>query len=371
MDAELYYVLMLLLTGGLVAVSCALTGTFLVLRRMSLVGDAISHAVLPGIGLGFALTYSRHSLVMLIGATAAGLATVWLIELLHRSRRVYEDAAIAIVFPALFALGVVVIDQFPYTDLDTDCVFQGDLSSVPDRSLVIAGVLLGPQAVWILGAAALINLSLVLVFYKELKLTTFDPALAESLGFAPRRMHYLLMTAVSITTVAAFESVGAILVVSFLIVPAATAYLTTNHLSRMLLAAVGFGLLATLSGYLVARPEVLDCNPAGAMAMMSGFWFGVVWLTSPRYGLLATLRRRRKLAHRFAADLLLIHLQKVGTLQEASALSHERFGWSRGFGRRILSDLERRGLLRNDHGELGLTPQGAATVLELERGYRP
>ena len=140
--------------------------------------------------------------------------------------------------------------------------------------------------------------------------------------------------------------------------------------SRMLVIAVGFGLLATLTGYLVARQEVLDCNIPGAMAMMAGFWFLVTWLVSPRYGLLGTLTRRRRLARRFAADLFLLHLQKLGTLAEATALSHERFGWSPKFGQRILDDLQGRGLVSNQGGSLALTAAGEAAVADLDLGYR-
>jgi manganese/zinc/iron transport system permease protein len=337
---------------------------------MSLIGDAISHAVLPGIALGFAVTHSRHSFVMLVGAIIAGLLTVWLVESLHRSRRVYEDAAIAIVFPALFALGVVVLDRFPHVDLDPDCVFQGDLAGVPDRQLVIGGTALGPIGLYVLGFVALLNIALVCFFYKELKLSTFDPQLAESLGFSPRRVHYLLMSAVSITTVAAFESVGAILVVSFLIVPAATAFLITERLSRMLCCAVGFGWLAAVSGYFAARQEVLDCNPAAAMAALAGVWFLAVWLISPRHGLIGTLRRRFQLRRRFAADLLLLHLHKVGTTQETEALSHHRLGWSPRYGQELFADLKERGLVESHAGLVRLTPAGEAALGELESGYR-
>jgi manganese/zinc/iron transport system permease protein len=371
MNADLQYTLIILTTGALVASGCALLGTFLVLRKMSLVGDAISHAILPGIAIGFALTHSRNSLVMLIGAGIAGLITVWLVELLYRSRRVYEDTSIAIVFPALFALGVIFMERYAhYVDLDPDCVIYGDIEYAPLDRAVIAGVDFGPRSLWRLGIITLLNLGFVLLCYKELKLCTFDPALAESLAYSPSRMHYLLMSAVSITTVMAFESVGAILVVAFLIVPAAAAYLLTDRLALMLVLAVVIGVVSSTTGYFVAREEVLDCSVSGAMASMAGFWFVLVWLLAPRHGLLATLFRRRRLRKQFAGDLLLIHLGKVGTLHEVDALSHDRLGWDPRFNHAILNDLERRGLVAERQGALVLTAEGEAAVEALGREHR-
>ncbi len=344
-----YFPLAYLLTGGLVAASCALLGTFLVLRQMSLVSDAISHAILPGIALAFMATQSRHPLPMMLGAAAAGLVTVWLIETLYRSRRVHEDTSIAIVFPALFALGVVLIAQYSHVDLDTDCVIYGKMEWVPHTGLTIAGTYLGPRAWWVVGIVASLDLAFILLFYKELKLCTFDPGLAESLGFSPVRMHYLLMMAVSLTTVAAFESVGAVLVVAFLIVPPAAAYLQTDRLSVMLVFAVGLGVLSSTSGYVLSMS--LDTTMAGSMAAMSGLWFTAAWLFAPRYGLLVTLIRRKRLTYRFQADLLLVRLHKG----EQSAPSEAR----------LLQDLETRELVVVAEGRVRLTSAGIAAVAAL------
>ncbi|HMP03626.1 MAG TPA: metal ABC transporter permease [Gemmatales bacterium] len=293
MAPDVYYSLVVVACGILVSASCSLLGPFLVLRRMSLVGDAISHAILPGIALGFILTHSRQSLAMTLGAAAAGLVTVWLIELLLKSRRVSEDTSVALVFPMLFALGVLLMERFArYVDLDPECVIYGDIEFAPFDQWSLGGLALGPRPLWILAGVTLFNLLLVVLLYKELKLTTFDPALGDALGFHSGWMHYILMTAVALTCVAAFESVGAILVVAFLIVPAATAYLITDRLSRLLAWSVGFGVLAAVGGYGLAREELLDCSVAGGMATMAGLIFAGVWMAAPRQGLLAQLRRR-------------------------------------------------------------------------------
>jgi len=291
--------------------------------------------------------------------------------MLYRSRRVYEDTSIAIVFPALFALGVVLMERYAhYVDLDPDCVIYGDIEYVPLDHAVIGGVHLGPRALWRLGIMTLLNLGFVVLCYKELKLCTFDAGLAEALGYRPKRVHYLLMSLVSVTTVMAFESVGAILVVAFLIVPAAAAYLLTDRLSLMLVLAVLVGVVSSTTGYFMAREEVLDCSVSGAMASMAGVWFVVVWLAAPKHGLLATLLRRRRLRRQFAGDLLLIHLQKVGTLQEADTLSRRRLGWNPHYNHAIVQDLARRGLVSSRQGELALTAAGEAVVEGLAKQHQ-
>lgn len=367
MTADLQYSLTLIAAGALVACACALVGVFLVLRRMALVGDAISHAILPGLALGFMLTASRNSLAMTLGAMAVGLAAVWLIEVLLRSRRVGEDASIAIVFPALFAVGVLLMERYAhYVDLDPDCVIYGDIEFVPLDLLTVGGVAIGPKALWVLGAVTLVNLAFVLLCYKELKVCTFDPMLAESLGFRPARMHYLLMTAVAVTTVAAFESVGAILVIAFLIAPAAAAYLLTERLPIMLVLSASLGTAAAAAGYLVAREEILDCSVSGAMASMTGAIFTAVWLMAPRHGLAATLWRRRKLRRRFAADLLLLHLHKAGTAGLAPLPAGAAPG--AGLPHRLLRDLRERGLIEDEGNAPRLTEAGRSAAVALRQG---
>jgi manganese/zinc/iron transport system permease protein len=261
--------LVILLVGSLVAVNCALLGSFLVLRKMALLGDAISHAVLPGIAIAFLLAGSRSPLPMLIGAGALGLVTVFLVELFHKTRRLAEDASIGVVFPALFSLGVILISRYAaQVDLDLDCVLYGEIAYAPWDLWLAGGRSLGPKALWLNGALLVVNLAFVGSLWKELKISTFDPELAAALGFSPALMHYLLMGAVSMTVVGAFESVGAILVVAMLIVPPAAAYLLTERLHRMVMLAAAFGVLSTLGGYALAR--ALDASIAGAMATVAG-----------------------------------------------------------------------------------------------------
>jgi manganese/zinc/iron transport system permease protein len=260
-------------TGALVALSCGLLGAFLILRQMAMVGDAISHAVLPGIVIAFLWSGSRESLPMLIGAAAVGVLATVLIEWLHRVGRMASDASIGLSYTTLFAIGIILISVFArQVDLDQDCVLYGEIAYVPlDLWITENGRLLGPRAVWILGGALLLILAFIGWGYKGLQLTTFDPAYAATLGISTAFWHYALMGTVSLATVVSFESVGAILVVAFLIVPPASAYLLTNRLPVMLGLTALFGILSAVLGYVMAAAT--NGSVAGAMAVAAGIWF--------------------------------------------------------------------------------------------------
>lgn len=274
--------LFIILTAVFIALSCGLLGVFLVLRKMSMVGDAISHAVLPGIVLAFLISGARESLPMLVGAAATGVLTTVLIEWLHKTGRLPGDSAIGIVFTALFALGVVLISLFAgQVDLDQDCVLYGEIAYVPlDLWYTSSGISLGPRPLWVAGGLLLFLTGFVWLGYKGLKITTFDPGYAAALGISTGFWHYALMSAVSLTTVLSFESVGAILVVGFLIIPPATAYLITDQLSRMILFTAIFGIFSAIAGYFLAA--WLDGSVAGAMSTVAGLTFLAVLLFKPK-----------------------------------------------------------------------------------------
>jgi manganese/zinc/iron transport system permease protein len=352
--------LVILLVASLVAASCALVGTFLVLRKMALLGDAISHAVLPGIAIAFLVTGDRAALPMVLGAGALGLITVLLVELFNRSRRLREDASIGVVFPALFSLGVILISRYAaQVDLDLDCVLYGEIAYAPWDTLTWGGTVLGAKALWVNGAVLLVDLLVVLLLYKEFKLSTFDSGIAAALGFSPVLLHYLLMSLVSVTVVGAFESVGAILVVAMLVVPPATAYLLTERLERMLVLAVALGVASAVGGYGFAR--WLDCSIAGAMASTAGLFFVAALLFSPGHGLVAHLVIQRRMGGRLSGELLLLHLQKGGEGLPIATLER-RFGWHPRRLERVLARLLKDGLIER-HGEgLRLTASGAQAL---------
>ena len=281
----------ILLTGALVAASCGLLGCFLILRRMAMLGDAISHAVLPGIVIAFLWSGSRETLPMLLGAGALGLVTVLLVQML-RQGGVKHDAAIGVSFTALFSVGVILVSLYAsQVDLDLDCVLYGEIAYVPWDTWQWAGMEMGPRAVWGLGGVFLLSLLVICLFYKQFKVCAFDPAMAAAVGIPVTLFHYLLMGLVSLTTVASFESVGAILVVAMLVVPAATAYLLTDKLHVMLIESVAIGILSSILGYALAT--WLDSSIAGAITTVAGLFLLLAFLFSPRYGLVVKAWQRR------------------------------------------------------------------------------
>lgn len=291
----------IILTGTLVAATCGVLGCFLVLRKMAMVGDAISHSVLPGIAIAFLISSSRDSLLMLIGAAILGLITVFLIQALQNSG-LQSDASIGIVFTALFAIGVILISRNAANiDLDLDCVLFGEIAYVGWDTWIWNGYDMGPVAVWMLGGTLLIVLAAIGLFYKQFKLCAFDPALAAALGIPVALFHYLLMGLVSVSTVASFESVGAILVVGMLIVPASTAYLLTDRLSRMLLYSVLVGAMSSAGGYYLAK--WLDASIAGSMISVAGLLFVLAFLFSPLHGVAARIIKRRRMKTTVAREL--------------------------------------------------------------------
>ncbi|WP_289844635.1 metal ABC transporter permease [Treponema phagedenis] len=233
-----------ILIAIIVSLSCSLCGVFLVLRRMSLMSDAISHSILLGIVLGYFLSKSLSSSVPVIGAVFAGMASVLFTELLQKTRLVKSDAAIGLVFPAMFSAGVILVSLYAgNVHLDIDAVLLGEIGLAPLDRIMFFGVSV-PRSMVSMGAVLLLNLVFLTLFFKELKISTFDPGLSKSLGFSPTLINYGLMLAVSITCVGSFDSVGAVLVIALMITPSAAALLLTDDLLTMLILA---GLLASLS----------------------------------------------------------------------------------------------------------------------------
>ena len=296
----------ILLVAVVVSVSCALPGVFLILRQMALMSDAISHSVLLGIVVGFLIIGQVDSPALLIFAAAAGVATVSLVELLHRTQLVKEDAAIGIVFPALFSIGVILVTKYASNvHLDQDVVLLGEIALAPFDRVTIFGLSL-PRGLVAMGLILVVNLLCIAVFYKELKISTFDVGLATALGFSPAFIHYGLMSLVSITAVGAFHAVGAVLVVALMIVPPSTAYLLTDRLSVMLVISSLVGTISAIMGYVVAIK--MDASVAGAMASMTGICFLLAFLMAPQRGILAIVYRRLRQKWEFAQTMLLIHL---------------------------------------------------------------
>jgi len=356
------------LIGAVTAMACALPGVFLILRRMAMLTDAIGHAILFGIVVAFFAVENLNSPLLIVGAALAGLLTVSLVELLERTGRVRSDAATGIVFPLLFGIGVILVSKYADSvHLDTDSVLLGEIAFAPFTRFELAGVDIGPQALWVMLAILALNAIFVTLFYKELKIATFDSALATTLGLMPATVHYLLMTSVSITTVGAFQTAGAVLIVAFIVGPPATAFLLTRNLGWMLVLAMGIGAFSAVLGYWVAY--AIDSSIAGSMAVTIGFVFLMAMLFSPDQGVLASARRRVRQKWEFAQTMLVIHLFNHEGLPEAevenrAAHLHEHLHWNAERLREVVSRAERSGLVVEKNGLLDLTDAGRNRAAE-------
>jgi manganese/zinc/iron transport system permease protein len=290
----------MLAAGVLASVACALVGAFLVLRKMSLMGDAISHAVLPGIVAGFLLTGTLQAMPIFVGAAVAGVLTVLFTEIIHKLGRVETNASMGVVFTVLFAIGVIMLERAHTgsVHLDADCVLYGQMEHVlwtnPPASWAAITTASAwadfPRQVATLGIVVIFNIAFIVLLFKELRISSFDPGLAKAQRISPRLMHYLLMTVVAITVVAAFEAVGSILVVAMLIVPGLVAHLFCDRLGVMLLIASIVAAAAALIGHGIA--VATDTISAGMIGITLGVILVVACCFTPHGGWISRHIRR-------------------------------------------------------------------------------
>ena len=392
----------IVVTAALVAMSCALPGNYLLLRRQSLMGDALSHAVLPGIVGAFLLAHSvsaagwmstetwsavQHG-VMFAGAVAIGIASAFLTEWVQKLGQVEASAALGVVFTTLFALGLLLVRLFAdNVHIDPDCVLYGTIETVVLDTVGTTDI---PRAAAIGAGMLAINLLLLVLFYKELCISAFDPALATTLGIKARWMHYGLMAVTAATVVSAFESVGSILVIAMLIAPAATAYLLTDRLSKMIALSLVVACLTALAGHVSAItlvpvvfhrlgfPTVVDASTAGMMAVAAGGWFAIAMLIAPRHGIISRIRQQARLGVRIASEDLLGTLyrheehQSGGetSLPRQELLEQSRRGLGPWLLRIALARLVRRGRIASNGQGMQLTAAGRQQAERLIRAHR-
>lgn len=374
----------IVVTGALCAMSCALLGSFLVLRHMSMMGDSISHAVLPGLAAAFLLTGDRTSTAMFLGAVIVGVLTAVFTQWVHNFGRVDRGASMGIVFTTLFAIGLIMIVRAADdVDLDPGCVLYGAIELVPlpsDADLTIAGLTI-PRPTFVLGIVFLINAAVVALLYKEFKISSFDPALATTLGINARVMHYLLMTLVAVTTVASFEALGSILVIAMLIVPAASAYLLTDRLGLMLLLALIIAAASAWLGHYTAITVptwfgFVDTSTSGMMAVSAGGLFVVIALLAPRYGVLTKMYARLSLRLRIAREDVLGLLYRLEETQDQRPspvelpAMRQRLHSTATVLKVAIGQLRRGGYVQRAGGRLQLTDRGRDRAARLVRAHR-
>ena len=355
------------LIAAIVAVACAIPGVFLVLRKMALISDAISHSILPGIVVGFLITHDLNSPWLILLATITGIITVVLVEAIQKTGLVKEDTAIGLVFPALFSIGVILIAKNANdVHLDVDAVLLGELAFVPFDRLLVGDVDIGPKSLWVMGSILLLTIGLLVAFFKELKVSTFDAGLSSALGFSPVIMHYGLMSISSITVVGAFDAVGAVLVVALMIAPAATAYLLTSDLKKMLLLSVFFGVTAAIAGYWVAH--FLDASISGSMTTVLGFVFLGVYLFAPNKGIIAVMYRQKQQRIEVSLLTFLLHLNNH-TEESERHINHlnEHINWQKVRARTVLELAQKNNMITVSDSIVTLTKKGKEfTDLALE-----
>lgn len=346
------------LIASIVAIACAIPGTFLVLRKMALISDAISHSILPGLVLGFFITHDLNSPLLIIMAALSGVVTVVLVEFIQKTKLVKEDTAIGLVFPVLFSIGVIMIAKNANdVHLDTDVILLGELAFAPFDRFLVDGSDLGPKSLWIIGTILLITIGLLFSFFKELKISTFDVGLATALGFSPIMIHYGLMSVASITIVGSFDAVGAILVVALMIAPAATAYLLTDNLKRMLSLSVVFGVFSAIAGYWLAH--WLDASISGSMTTILGIVFLLVYLFAPKRGLISVLYRNKQQQIEVSLLTFLLHLNNHQEISERH-INHlnEHINWRRVKSKSVLDLALKNNMIIIDESIISLTDKG-------------
>ncbi len=374
-----------LAAATLAAATCGLLGNFLLLRRLSLMGDAISHSVLPGLVIAFLITATRSPLAMFAGAAIAGLATVMLVEVVRRYGRVDPGAAMGVVFSLFFALGVLLIEQASarQIDLDPDCVLHGQLETLvwygapASWSEIFAWPTLAaaPATIWTLVAVSVVSVATVVLLFKELRLAAFDPALATAQGFSAGVLHAIVMTLVAAATVASFEAVGSILVVAMLVCPAATARLLTDRLSTQIWLSVLIAIATAWLGYVAATavPAAFgfdSVNAAGSMATVAGVLLATAAIAGPEHGVLARVLRRRRFARTVACEDLLAALYRAReTGREEVAMASVATIVGRDAADAV-RDATQRGWIDRRDERLRLTERGLAESAALVRRHR-
>jgi len=355
--------------------ACAIVGCYLVVRRMSMMGDAISHSMLAAIGVVFLVTKGVAFLPMFIGAVTVGVLTGVMTEGLHKAADVPEDSSMGVVFTSLFALGVVLISMFPGNDLDTRCVLMGYMehAGLNTMSQIASGQ--WPVDLVRMTAMLAVVAGLVTAFWKELKLAAFDPALADAMGFHPLRVHYLLMAMVAGVCVTSMSNLGAIVVIAMLIVPAATAQLLTDRFGWMLVYAVLLSWAAAILGYVAAL--WVGSNAAGMMAVVSGLIFLLAVFFAPAHGLTSKWVSNMRLRLRILCEDILAQLyraeERAAEASIASTVSSEECAEfaGGGFGGRVSMWLLRgRNQIAVAEDNVRLTDAGRKTGRSLLRSHR-
>lgn len=353
------YAIRALIASAMVGVTCGILGAFIVLRNMSLIGDALSHAILPGVVVGFVIA-GYSVLGFFIGSVIAALAAAILITWIQRNVRTHIDASIGIVFTVMFALGVIGISNVTRKQgvhLDLKDFLFGNILGISDQDL------------WLTGIVLVFTVISVIAFYRFLFITTFDAVVAKTMGISVSTVHYFMMLLLSFAVVASLRTVGVILVVAMLITPASTAYLLTHKLKQMVVLSAVIGLMSTLVGLLVAI--IFETTPGPAMTVVATAFYLLAVMFAPQKGLLVRFLKKRSNRLKILREDILKQALK---LHEANELSPEKLADKLEIPqvklRQQLPILRQKGWIKKDKNVLTLTEEGISRALELVRAHR-
>lgn len=355
------------------SLACAVLGVFLVLRRLSMVSDAISHSVLLGIVIGYFVTKDIGSVLLIIGASLFGVLTTVCIELLIKSKRVTEDASVGIIFPLFFSIAVILITRYARNvHLDTEVVLIGEIILAPLHRINFLGISL-PKALVQMSFVLLIDAAFIAVFYRKLKISSFDPVYAGVAGIAGTGLYYVFMALVSFTAVSAFESVGAILAIAFFISPAASAYLISKDLKITVFLAAVYALVNSCIGYFLAVK--FNVSMSGMCAVVSGLTFMITIAVYPG-GIITKMIRYMKNKNRFSRELLILHIDnhtgKKNALGELGySTIREHIAWSDSKLKYVLDKLIKKGYVyrAKERGVYSLTETGKKLSDDIRKHY--
>ena len=355
------------------SLACAVLGVFLVLRRLSMVSDAISHSVLLGIVIGYFVTKDIGSVLLIIGASLFGVLTTVCIELLIKSKRVTEDASVGIIFPLFFSIAVILITRYARNvHLDTEMVLIGEIILAPLHRINFLGLSL-PKALVQMSFVLLVNIVFIAVFFRKLKISSFDPVYAGVAGIAGAGLYYVFMALVSFTAVSAFESVGAILTISFFISPAASAYLISKDLKITIFLAAVYAVVNSCIGYFLAVK--FNVSMSGMCALVSGLTFMITIAVYPG-GIITKMIRYIKNKNRFSRELLILHIDnhtgKKNALGELGySTIREHIAWSDSKLKYVLDKLIKKGYVyrAKERGVYSLTETGKKLSDDIRKHY--
>lgn len=350
----------------LLGICCGLLGSFIVLRRMSLLGDSIGHAVLPGICLAFVITQEKNALAIFAGAIAAGVVATWVISAITRFSRIKSDTAIGLVLSGFFGLGIVLLTRIQRMSF-------GEQSGL-DRYMFGDAAALSPEDLRLMGLVTVVVVLAITLFFRYFLVTSFDEHFAAALGMPVRLIQVALMTLLALAIVIALQAVGVVLVSAMLITPAATAYLLTDRLGRMLALSALFGVLSGFVGMFLSF--VLNRIPTGpCMVLAASTWFALAYLFSPKQGVaLRTMRQWRRRRRIEGENLLKTAYLLLEGKAPTQPLPIETFAEVRSESpahvRRVAKALAGADMARLGDRELTLTPSGYERARQVVRNHR-